>query len=123
VNEHAAAFGRQLRGISPLAEDALRDHAWPGNIRELRNRVERAVALAESNWLTTADFFPEHATSRSARKADVSSLADARDAAERRMIEIALAQSNGDVEQAAAILQVSRSTMFAKIRKLGVRAS
>ncbi len=123
VSEHATAFGRELRGISPQAEVALRDHEWPGNIRELRNRVERAVALADGNWLTSADFFPEHASGRSLRKPDVSSLADARDAAERRMIEIALVQSNGDVEQAAAILQVSRSTMFAKIRKLGVRAS
>jgi DNA-binding NtrC family response regulator len=44
-----AASGRRpepLRGISPLAEEAVAAHSWPGNVRELRNRVERAVVLA-----------------------------------------------------------------------------
>ena len=122
IDEYASAFGRQVSGIAPLAEQALREHAWPGNIRELRNRVERAVALSEGSWLKAADFFPEQGAGRVVTLVPgVFSLADAREAAERRMIEIALTQSNGDVEQAATILRVSRSTMFAKIRKLGVR--
>ena len=48
-----------LRGVSSMAEEVALSHPWRGNVRELRNRVERAVNLATGPWLMPADIFPE----------------------------------------------------------------
>ena len=121
LGEFASRFGQALRGFSSLAEDALIAHDWPGNIRELRNRVERAVALAEGAWVAPGDLFPDHRAALDEGPA-VSTLAEARDAAERRAIAAALEACEGDVAMAAERLKVSRSTMFEKVRRLGLRA-
>ena len=122
VAEYAERFVRTIRGIAPLAEEELLRHPFPGNIRELRNRIERAVALNDRDWITSADLFPERRASVVSADAPTPSLAEARHAAERRMIEAALEEAGGDVERAAQTLKVSRSTLFAKIRKLGIRS-
>lgn len=120
LGEFGERFERRLRGFSTLAEDALGAHDYPGNIRELRNRVERAVALAEGEWLGPGDLFPERAVARVEGVA-VTSLSDARDEAERRAILVALDATGGDVAQAAERLGVSRSTLFEKVRRWHLR--
>lgn len=120
LGEFAGTFARSLRGFTTLAEDALATYDFPGNVRELRNRVERAAALAESDLITATDLFPERASPARADTA-VPTLADARDAAERRAIAAAMAATSGDVTRAAEWLQVSRSTLFEKLRRLGLR--
>jgi DNA-binding NtrC family response regulator len=84
-------------------------------VRELRNRAERAVALAAGPLLQPADLFPEAAPSP---EGALPSLADAVAEAERRHIDRALAEAGGRVEEAARLLGVSRSTLFEKIRRL-----
>jgi transcriptional regulator of acetoin/glycerol metabolism len=105
--------------MTTLAEDALVAHDWPGNVRELRNRIERAVALTEGSFLSAGDVFPEK-YERNAAFARVASLAAVRDAAERREIVAALEITGGDVTAAAERLGVSRSTLFDKIKRLGL---
>jgi DNA-binding NtrC family response regulator len=120
LGEFAAGFARPLRGFTTLAEDALINHDFPGNLRELRNRIERASALTDGELITAGDLFPERSL-RTGADAPVPRLADARDAAERRAITAALAASQGDVTRAAEWLQVSRSTLFEKLRRFGLR--
>lgn len=116
LGEFSEAFARPLQGIDPGAETMLLNHAWPGNVRELRNRIERATALAEGPLLTMADLFPGEA----ATPANPPTLAEVREAAERRHIREVLASTHGDAVRAAAILGISRSTFFEKIRRLGI---
>jgi DNA-binding NtrC family response regulator len=118
VRHFAQAFARPVRGLTSAAEDAALAHGWPGNVRELRNRAERAVALTEQCWLGPAELFPE----RQAADEDqpLGTLAQARDAAERRQIERALAATEGQVAKAAELLGVSRTTLWEKMRKLGL---
>jgi len=118
ADEFAAAFGREVAGLRPAAEEALLAHDWPGNVRELRNRVERAVALATSPWLDAADLFPE--LPRPLEEV-LPTLAGVVEAAERRSIAAALAATGGDVAAAAKRLGVARSTLFEKMRRLGLR--
>lgn len=115
--EFSAAHDRELRGVSSLAEEAALGHDWAGNVRELRNRMERAVALALGDWIMPADLFPERTGSTDK---PLSSLAQVRDEAERRQIERALAQSEGQIIQAARTLGVSRTTLWEKMRRLGL---
>ncbi|MGB8814122.1 MAG: response regulator [Paracoccaceae bacterium] len=103
-----------LTGIAATAEEALRSHDWPGNGREVRARLMRAVEAAEGEMVLTADLFPERAADEAMR-----SLAEVRDTAERAQIVAALDRTSGQVGGAAKLLRVSRSTLWEKMQKLG----
>ena len=121
VTEFAESFAAPVRGLTTLAEEAVLAHPWPGNVRELRNRIERAVALCTGPWIGPGDLFPEQGPARCSTAEPMDSLAGAREAAERRQILAALEQTGGQVRLAAERLGVSRSTLFEKIRKLGLQ--
>jgi DNA-binding NtrC family response regulator len=121
-DEFAGLQDTEMRGLSALAAEALHDHGWPGNVRELRNRVERAVALALGEWIMPADLFPEFRDKNAGGVAGLLPLAAVRDAAERRQIERALRSSGGQIAEAAALLGISRTTMWEKMRRLGIDA-
>jgi len=109
----------RIRGFSALTEDAALAYAWPGNVRELRNRVDRAVALTASEWIMPGDLFPDRPGIQPSP--GFLPLADVRDAAERRQIERALEQTDGQVIKAAELLGIGRSTLWEKMTRLGVR--
>jgi DNA-binding NtrC family response regulator len=104
-----------LTGISATAEEAIRAHDWPGNGRELRARLMRAVEAAESGMVMTADLFPERAADEVMRP-----LAEVRDAAEKAQIITALERTQGQIGEAARLLRVSRTTLWEKMQKLGI---
>lgn len=107
-----------VRGISALAEDAMLEHRWPGNARELRNRLERAAALSENTLLMPIDLFPEKRVAFVAPP--VETLSEARDAAERRQILRVLSMTNGQISLAARHLGVSRTTLWEKMTRFGI---
>ena len=105
-----------LRGISERALLAIRDHDWPGNGRELRSRLLRAMDVARGDWIFPADVFPE----LNQDGPEVGSLSEARDIAERRQIIKALERTSGQIAEAARLLKVSRTTLWEKMQKLGL---
>lgn len=105
-----------LKGLSSHAESAIRAHDWPGNGRELRARMLRAVEAARGEWLFPSDIFPE----LGAESDRFSTLSEARDAAERQQIIAALARTDGHILQAAKLLKVSRTTLWEKMQKFGL---
>lgn len=111
-----------VRGLSSLAEETALDHRWPGNARELRNRVERAITLATGEWIMPADLFPEAQRARPDVAIAVQPLVLARDAAERREIERALRQTGGQIAEAAKLLGVSRTTLWDRMRRFEIAA-
>jgi len=119
MREYVQAFGSAVRGISAIAQEQALAHDWPGNVRELRNRVERAVALADGSWLTHADLFPDllGAEDDGFEQHGVASLAQAREAFERRHILNTLASTKGHISKAADMLGVSRTTLWEKMKK------
>jgi DNA-binding NtrC family response regulator len=122
LGEFVTSLAAGPKRFSSLAEEALLAHDYPGNIRELRNRVERSVALSDGELIGPADIFPERIP-RTNLSEPLISLQHSRDLAERRAIIAALAATKGDVNLAAQRLDVSRSTLFDKIRKLDIRYS
>jgi DNA-binding NtrC family response regulator len=115
----AESFDRTASAPTTLAEDTALAHDWPGNVRELRNRAERAVALADGAWITPRDLFPEALMDEDGSR-PMATLAMAREATEKRHILAALERAGDDVAAAAALLGISRSTLFDKIRRLGL---
>jgi two-component system, NtrC family, response regulator AtoC len=125
VAHFAAKHGRT--GSAPLAEPGLYEHlagyAWPGNVRELENMVERALVLAGDGVLRKAHFsldvLPAAAASDAGAGAEVPSgpMNKVVDALERRMIDDALARSDGNKTRAAALLGISERTLWYKLKK------
>lgn len=115
LKDTCARFGRGGVVFSADAHEAMLRHEWPGNVRELRNRIERAVALGEGEVVTELNLFPDHVLLEARRD---SPLADARAAAERKEIEIALAQSGGRIGDAAKALGISRTTLWKRMKAL-----
>ncbi|KGR92890.1 sigma-54 interaction domain protein [Burkholderia pseudomallei MSHR7334] len=93
---------RAIRGFTSCAIEAMYLHSWPGNVRELINRVRRAIVLSDSCLISAADldlaqFVTYHATT----------LAEAREIAERRTIEASLLRHRGHLAEVATELEVS----------------
>ncbi len=104
-----------ISGIAASAEEAIRSHDWPGNGREVRARLMRAVEAAEGPMILTSDLFPERAVD-----VEMRSLSEVRDLAEKAQIVTALERTNGQVGEAAKLLRVSRTTLWEKMQKLGL---
>jgi|SRR5262245_1947829 len=113
----AADLGRNDLELSPDAERALQAYAWPGNIRELRNVLERAALLSERRVLLAEDLRFDYAAKRETPVYDSQlTLLEL----ERRHIELALAEERGQVERAAKRLGIPRSSLYQKIRKFQI---
>ncbi|WPB83284.1 sigma-54-dependent transcriptional regulator [Sediminicoccus rosea] len=119
LSEAVARFGLGARRLSPPAAAALADHDWPGNVRELRNRIERAVALAEGEEIGPDDLFPESQLERAAAAA-APMLGAAIQGATRLAVSDALARAGGNRAEAARLLGVSRTTLWKRMRELGL---
>jgi transcriptional regulator with PAS, ATPase and Fis domain len=116
----ASDLGRNDLELSPDAERALQAYAWPGNIRELRNVIERAALLSERRVLLVEDLRFDDAANRETPVYDSQlTLLEL----ERRHIELALAEEQGNVERAAKRLGIPRSSLYQKIRKFQITSS
>ncbi len=117
VRHFVALFGGPTRSVSSEAMAALAAYSWPGNIRELRNMMQRAVVLGLKDELQLDDF-PEEIR----RPAPVlsSAASGTLDEMERQRIVDALRQCAGNKKEAAAVLGISRDTIYQKIKKYGI---
>ena len=118
--ESAGRMETPLKGISSMAEEAALSYGWPGNIRELRNRMERAVVLGLGQWVMPGDLFPEQSDD-TAMALQMGSLEDIRQSAEKRHILRALAATSGEIGAASKLLGIGRTTLWEKMRRLGLR--
>ena len=114
VEQVAAEMSRTGVRLTPAAEKAIVAYPWPGNLRELRNALERAVILGGRTTLSEDDLGEAVATWSTAAPEPVSgTLKDA----ERRHIEGTLREEQWDVRRTAARLGVSRSALYARLQK------
>ncbi len=120
--EAVARFGLGACRLTPAALACLADHEWPGNVRELRNRIERAVALADGEDIGAADLFPERRLEGGLEVAGTSLLGAAINGATREAIAEALRQVKGNRAEAARRLGISRTTLWKRMRELGLAA-
>ncbi|ORJ55852.1 sigma-54-dependent transcriptional regulator [Geothermobacter hydrogeniphilus] len=122
----AAELNRNVTGISPAAMDRLKQYHWPGNIRELRNTIERALLFCNDTQLQSRDL-PAELGSDNDRPADPErarpernpgeSLPDYLDRVEESVLRGALIEARGIQAQAARNLGISRSNLQYKLKK------
>jgi two-component system NtrC family response regulator len=117
LRRNATAIGKEGLTLGNAAIQAIETYSWPGNVRELENRLKRAVIMAEGKRLTVEDLELE-----SVAQAPINlNLKDAREAAERDVIQKALRKHSGKIAPAAAELSISRPTLYELMEKLGIR--
>ncbi|WP_100332131.1 sigma-54-dependent Fis family transcriptional regulator [Bacillus xiapuensis] len=105
----SASFGKQQVHISPEAMQALTAYSWPGNVRELKNVMQQTLFQMEGDHLTLIDL------PAVVQKA----LSPEQEREEAQLIE-ALKSTNGNITKAADLLQISRATMYRKIKKFSI---
>ncbi len=113
----------KIEGLTTLAAQSLQKHNWPGNIRELRNVIERAMLLETTNkiGLTNLIMNPEQL----AEGADEPTSAGFKDfsleRAERELIAKALNEAGWQKTRAAAMLGITRATLYAKVKQYNIQ--
>jgi DNA-binding NtrC family response regulator len=117
---HEARYGTRKR-LSPAALEALAAYGWPGNVRQLRHVVERALVLADSDVVQPDDLPAEvrvgaGAPGTGGERASATTLAQL----ERRHIERVLEEVGGHRARAAALLGISERNLYRKIREYGL---
>jgi len=112
-------FDRKIKSFASDALTAIAVHPWRGNVRELENRVKRAVVMAEGVAISASDLelAPAELPFGSL------DLREARARAERGVIQMALAQSGGNLSRAAKLLGISRPTLYGLLEGLGLEVN
>lgn len=105
-----------VRGFSSGALRAIEEASWPGNVRELQNRVNSAVIMAEAAFISEEDL----GLSVGGGNAAHMTLREVRRAAERGALQRALAAAEGNLSRAAALLGITRPTLYDLIARLDV---
>lgn len=117
VARHCEANGRERPEISADAMDFLKTLPYPGNIRELKNFIERTLLVTQSQSLGAADFRSQYTGPAPTRQASASSL----ESKEQQAIELALAQSGGNLTRTAGLLGISRQALYRRMEKYGIK--
>jgi formate hydrogenlyase transcriptional activator len=123
--DYAARMNKRITSISEQSMTALVRHSWPGNVRELQNFIERSVILATGAVLNGSLPEPTHTTHDDSRGPKLSAPVTL-EQAERSHILQTLQQTDGVVggqNGAAAKLGLPRTTLIAKMKRLGINAS
>jgi len=124
VEEFVLQFARRAglpgKRVSPEAMRALQLHDWPGNVREVRNLVERLMIMVPDGEIR-----PEHLHLRASEGAppgsgELTTLKEARERFERRYVEQVLEACGSNMSQAARVLGLERSHFYRKLRSLGL---
>jgi DNA-binding NtrC family response regulator len=109
-------YNKQGLKINNKATEKILEYSWPGNIRELKHTIEKAVILCNDLTLTSEDFFFEKASSKSNELDHAISLEDG----EKIIIKNALQRNNWNISETAKELKVGRQTLYRKIERYDI---
>jgi len=126
INKFSKKMGKEITGLSEEAKTILLKYTFPGNIRELENMLERAVALIKGKVIQAYDL-PEEICGQASPVRDICErirgtkpLASATSVFEKEYIQSVLEKTKGKKGQAAEILGISRKTLWEKIKDLEI---
>jgi two-component system NtrC family response regulator len=117
MQRYAYENRKKINGFTQQAIRILDSYNWPGNIRELENRIKRAVIMAQGQKLTPSDLELESPYNKYMGK----ELKEAREELERDFIQRALYKNKGNMTQTATELGISRPTLYELMEKLGIK--
>lgn len=118
-------LNKQIAGFDKEVTDKIMSYPWPGNIRELKNTIRRAVLMSQSSLITLQDLPPETLSlqSRVIERTSVNTSTDLKamaESQEREAIEKVLKQVHYNRTRAAQLLNIDRKTLYNKIKQYGI---
>lgn len=117
INKHSEQYQQPSTKLSVAAQSALQDYHWPGNVRELSHFMARAVLMSEGAEIEINDFGFKAKQQQSSAQFELMTL----EKAERKLITMALAQANNNVEEAALLLGISKSAIYRRLDKFNIK--
>jgi two-component system nitrogen regulation response regulator NtrX len=122
LQEYSTAYGRTPKELTEDAITALKNYHWPGNIRELRNLMERIVILHGQRRIEARHLPLEGIRKAASTKGNdgAGSLHEVKEAAEREYILRKLEETGGNVSRASELLGLERSNLYRKMKTLGI---
>ncbi|MGO9610667.1 MAG: sigma 54-interacting transcriptional regulator, partial [Verrucomicrobiia bacterium] len=117
LRRFARQNGKDLRGFSDNAVSVLCGYGWPGNVRELENVVLQAVVLAKSSIIDAPDLPRRITEAKPLLAVPSAALSDQLGEPEKQILVNALRQHGGNIKRTAETLQISRTTLYAKLKK------
>jgi len=117
LHSHAKAMNRPVSGFAPDALAAIDAWGWAGNVRELENRIKRAVIMADGKHVTAADL-----DLGGAEEPEPINLKAVREVADRKAIRHALARAEGNISNTAKLLGISRPTLYDLLKSYDLHA-
>lgn len=122
VDRYNREFKKRIRGLSPAALSLIEQYSWPGNIRELRNAIERAMLLTANEWIEPGDLT---ALTHKATAAQFQLPPDgvSLEEVERQLLTQALERTGGNQTQAAQLLHINRDQVRYRIEKFGLQTT
>lgn len=115
LTEFSERYGRDAETLTPMAKAELETYAWPGNIRELRNCIEKAVILSDGKAIDGFGLDISKASGMTEINAG-----DTMENMEEKTIRAAMARYDGNISMVAKSLDISRPTLYAKLKKYGI---
>jgi two-component system NtrC family response regulator len=119
-NRYCEELGRPLKGFSEEACQAVEEYSWPGNVRQLENRVKRAVIMADGNQVTASDL---GLSLGEAQDVWPLNLKQVRDIEEKRAIVRALGFTDNNISRASELLGITRPTLYALLEKHAIQCA
>jgi len=110
----ALRLGRRVAGFTTGAREVLLRYSWPGNVRQLANEIERALLLSDVDTIDLSDLRARTATDA---RVPVAVAARTFAEAERELLQRALDEADGNIRAASRTLEMSRNTLYRKLRK------
>jgi DNA-binding NtrC family response regulator len=118
VDVYNTEFKKKIRGVTPEAMEQIQRHPWPGNIRELRNAIERAMLLSDGPMLDTGDFSAGGAvTMRLGESVELPAAGLDLEQLERSLVVQALERTGWNQTKAAALLGLNRDQIRYRVEK------
>ncbi len=114
-------YGKRLKNFTPDAIEALQNYAWLGNVRELKNTIERIVIMKSKQKIAADDLPLMNDEIPPASSFRFPSFKEATEAYQREFIQKKLAEAEGNVSRAAELMGVDRSHLHRRIRNLGIQ--
>ncbi len=122
IEKFNAETGKRVQGVSPAALGMLQGYAWPGNIRELRNTVERAMILVDGDVIGEEQLPPDMQASRPEAAMLRVPLGIPLDKVEKEYILSSLQKNGGNKARTAEILGISEKTLYNKLNRYAAEA-
>lgn len=118
--QYARKYNRPTHGLTSGALKAMTGYSWPGNIRELRHSIERAVILSDSKELKAGDFAALDPEMHQQHMKSLESEGKTLDEVEKSVIEKTLVTHQGNISKAAKELGLTRTSLYRRIEKYGL---